>query len=426
MALNTEKTSELLELIKKRQKEATEHGRLLDKPTKEAIDNEVDEDEEEEDEEDQLESEEEVRKVPQHELNVLPLVQDRLSHPDFANNSSEFEYQMLMWLLAQCSETLRSVLTAEDLQRAVQPVHKLLMERLGECSKLPLRKEISSNHLYSYNTTTKTFSLTPTSSNATGNTICLESEVITESHDHPERELTAILVSVDSETGSEAMEIQHLAYVLKTKLGYKKVITLAGEDATAELLDQALSDNPNVALVHARIGETETPTTLTFPPQSQGKSEMPLSWIKNKTPSTACVVIDALSTCTFTTGDTDSHEITFNTGGNHSSVPTTCAWLFDGFFTPLVTEAFYVDPPRTVSELIHNVVKMSGDDSQTVCLRGFFFFFFFFCSLYQRNTQQELTKVRFEDFDKCLISFGLKEDKIKREDDDDDDDVDEE
>eukprot|EP01060_Flectonema_neradi_P000932 TRINITY_DN10550_c0_g1_i2.p1 TRINITY_DN10550_c0_g1~~TRINITY_DN10550_c0_g1_i2.p1 ORF type:complete len:758 (+),score=191.97 TRINITY_DN10550_c0_g1_i2:224-2497(+) len=382
LAIHHEKTALLLDLLKKRQKTITQLGNQLGQASGEASNDE----EEEEEERDETAA----NKLPvggqQAGLRILPLLKDRLTHPEFSNDSSDFEYQMILWLLAQCSESLRVSLTPDDFKKVMQPVHSLFMKRMGECSELPKRKAFDRFHRYSYNPDIKTFTLAENDGNTPTDSVSVSSPLVKEAQHQTQKTLNAIIVSIDSTCGLESVEVQYLSYVLKQKLGYNKVITLTGEDSTAEILDQAISDIPDISLVLIRTSSSDDPTMLTFPETDHGESEMPLSWIKNKLPPSTCIIVDSLASCLVTTGGSDSSEIVMDSNGLHGDVPTTCSWLFDGFFTPLITEALFNDPPRTVSELVHAVITMSGGEAAP-------------------ESGAEISE-----FDACLVSFGERED----------------
>ncbi|KAJ9434949.1 hypothetical protein DIPPA_35585, partial [Diplonema papillatum] len=159
--------------------------------------------------------------------------------------------------------------------------------------------------------------------------------------------LTAILLAVDSPRGTEALEIEHLSFMLERELGYSTMNLLQG-DATAQSLAVGL-DTEGVSLVVIRA-----------PPQESDAGEIvlndgstvSLAWIKERVQPDCGIVVDIKTECSFTAFDD-----TIRLVAQEDLTPklrTTCSWIFDGLFLPMFTEALTVEGSPTT---MHGVVR---------------------------------------------------------------------
>ena len=98
-------TAELVELLKKKHTEtAGAAAGLMQEEISRDADAEEGEEEEEDDDEDTEEMKRQNAQAPQSEVNLLPKVYSKLKSDTFVNGTSQFEFDTILWVVAQISQ----------------------------------------------------------------------------------------------------------------------------------------------------------------------------------------------------------------------------------------------------------------------------------------------------------------------------------
>eukprot|EP01061_Rhynchopus_euleeides_P004367 TRINITY_DN13620_c0_g4_i1.p1 TRINITY_DN13620_c0_g4~~TRINITY_DN13620_c0_g4_i1.p1 ORF type:complete len:896 (+),score=348.19 TRINITY_DN13620_c0_g4_i1:75-2690(+) len=371
-------TSELVSLLKKKHGETAKAAGL------------VDEDEAAEetsaDEPSMTDIKKENSESPQNEVNLLPKVYQRLKSDAFVNGATKFEFNTLLWVVAQISQALNKVLSPEQFKELMQPVQMLLMHRMDETQGFPGRARLPGMQFQLNKDDDGAYVLRERDSDDAVSELAnqIETDKVPTRQEKP---LSALLVGVDSPQGTEALEVQHAAYFLRKELGYD-VMALTGKEATSENVSMGIRAASLVLIRSSLEGKDE----LTLADKS-----ITLSWLRERANDDTSFIIDCFSECTFAT---TSEEVTIAL--DESTVPKingACSWLFDGVFTPLIPDLLSLpEPPTTLGGLVTTVQKYFLGDGP-----------------YQETAEDG------ESLWHCVISRGL----VEGDDNDDDDDDDE-
>ena len=176
--------------------------------------------------------------------------------------------------------------------------------------------------------------------------------------------LSALLVGCDSPQGTEGVEIQHLAYMLRKHLGYD-VVMLTGPDATTLTIEAAMREPHSLVYVRAGLESDKSNIAL-----SDGS--VSLEWLQEHMGDCGTTIVDLFHECYFAT-KTEDVKVAVSEEAV-TKVVCTCSWLFDGIFTPLIAELLTSETssPRTPGALVRQVqnyfLKSDAASEETVCL----------------------------------------------------------
>eukprot|EP01063_Lacrimia_lanifica_P005058 TRINITY_DN1287_c2_g1_i1.p1 TRINITY_DN1287_c2_g1~~TRINITY_DN1287_c2_g1_i1.p1 ORF type:complete len:922 (+),score=463.38 TRINITY_DN1287_c2_g1_i1:34-2799(+) len=318
-------TSELMKLLKLRHKAATKAG--ADMAAANGVDLDDEEEEPEYEEAGDDDEDEDRRTAPQNEVNLLPKVFKRLQSETFTNSASQFEFNTLLWAVAQISQILSVVMPAEKFKELMHPVQQLLMLKMDETTALPLSRPFAKGEYAIQQRGEDTYAVAEYDEShplALLPDAALKTSPVLD-------EGVIVCVAVDSPGGTEAMEMSHLAHMMKKATGYESVV-LSGDTATAASLKNVLEEfKDQVAWVVVRSSAECAKNWAVFE-----DGDVSLEDIQGMVSPACGIVFDQFTECTFATA-TEAVRMEID-DAVAQDMSGSCAWLFDGFFSPIVAE----------------------------------------------------------------------------------------